>query len=138
MSTDIKLVGNLTADPEIKFGQNGKAWARFTVVTNARVLNKETNKWEDRDPTFWDCVAFDKIAENLAESAAKGTRVIVLGTVKQESYDTREGEKRTVMRVNAQEIGVSLKFGPTKAGTPLARPQAQPTGGGDPWGAPPF
>jgi len=134
--TDITLVGNLTAAPEIKFAKSGNAWARFTVVTSDRVKDKETDKWEDKNPTFWRCVAFGKLAEHLADSLEKGARVIVLGKVHEESYKDKEGNERREMRVTVDEIAASLKFGALKPGTPAARPQAAPAD--DPWGPPPF
>jgi single-strand DNA-binding protein len=132
--TDITLIGNLTAAPEIKFAQSGKAWARFTIVTSDRVHDKEKNTWSDGEPTFWRCVAFGKTAENMADSLDKGARVVALGRVKEESYKAQDGTDRKEMRVTVDEIAVSLKFGPVKAGTPAARPQAAPSD--DPWGVP--
>jgi len=132
--TDITITGNLAGDPDLKFSQNGKAWARFTVVANDRVFDKNTNAWVDRDPTFWRCTAFGKTAENLAEGASKGTRIVVLGKVKSESYKDKEGNDVTEMRVTADEVAVSLKFGAPK-GAATGRPQAAPD---DPWGTPPF
>lgn len=134
--TDITLVGNLTAAPEIKFAASGSAWARFTVVTSRRILDKEKNTWSDADPTFWRCVAFGKLAENLADSLEKGARVIALGRVHEEAYKAQDGTDRREMRVTVDEIAASLKFGPLKTGTPAARPQAAPSD--DPWGVPPF
>lgn len=133
--TEIVLTGNLTGTPELKFAQSGKAWARFTVVTNERTFDKEQNKWVDKNPTFWRCVAFGKDAENVAESADKGTRLIVLGKVHEEAYKAQDGTDRREMRVTVEEVGVSLKFGPTKTGTAA---KAAPTSESDPWGAPPF
>lgn len=133
--TDIVITGNLTAAPDLKFGQSGKAWARFTVVANDRTFDKDQNKWVDKNPTFWRCVAFGKDAENLAESADKGTRVIVLGKVYEESYKAQDGTDKREMRVTAEEVGVSLKFGSVKAGGAAAKPQNAPSAE-DPWGVP--
>lgn len=133
--TDITITGNLAGDPELKFSQNGKAWARFTVVANDRVFDKNTNAWVDRDPTYWRCVAFGKVAENLAESATKGTRLLVQGKVKEESYKDREGKDAKEMRVTVEEAALSLKFSAFKAGAGKAAAQAA---GDDPWGTPPF
>lgn len=134
MSTEVKLVGNIAGDPELKFAQSGTAWIRFTVVTSARFFNKETQKWEDKDTTFWRCVAFGKLAEHMGDSVSKGDRVVVLGMAKEERYKGQDGSEQKETRVTADEVAVSLKFGPIKAGTPAARPQANPVS--DPWGTP--
>lgn len=106
----INVTGVLTANPELRFTQSGAAVASFTVVCQPRRMNRQTNEWEDGDATFLRCSVWRQLAENVAESLAKGDRVMVQGLLKQRSYDTSEGEKRTVMEVAADEVGPSLKW----------------------------
>lgn len=108
----INATGVLTAAPELRFTQSGAAVASFTVVCQPRRLNRETQQWEDGDATFLRCSVWRQLAENIAESLEKGDRVMVQGVLKQRSYDTNEGEKRTVMEVTADEVGPSLKWKP--------------------------
>ena len=93
----VTVVGNLTNDPELRFTPSGAAVASFTVASSPRVLDKATNEWKDGDPVYMRCSVWRQYAENVAESLAKGTRVIVTGRLRQRSYETREGEKRTVV-----------------------------------------
>lgn len=135
MSAPITLTGNLTGDPELKFSNSGKAWVRFSIVTNARVFDKDTQKWVEKDPTFWNCTAFGKTAENFVESASKGTRVVLIGTVKSEKFTGKDGMERTDMRVLADELAVSVKFTSTKPATAKQAPRSDGWGGED---EPPF
>lgn len=115
MSTPVTLIGRIGQDPELKFGNNGKAIARFSVVTSRRVLNKDTNQWSDEDVTWWNCTAFGPLAENIAESIEKGCAVIVTGRAHTESWnDKTSGEKRTAMKVIADEVAPSLRFATAK------------------------
>lgn len=115
MSTPVTLTGRIGQDPELKFGNNGKAIARFSVVTSRRVLDKATNEWSDADVTWWNCTAFGPLAENLAESLEKGCAVIVTGRAHNESWnDKNTGEKRTAMKVIADEVAPSLRFATAK------------------------
>ena len=93
----ITVVGNLTNDPELRFTPSGAAVASFTIASNSRYLDKNTNEWKDGDPVYMRCSVWRQYAENVAESLTKGTRVIATGRLKQRSYETREGEKRTVL-----------------------------------------
>ena len=128
MSTPITLTGRIGQDPELKFGNNGKAIARFSVVTSRRVLDKTTNEWSDEDTTWWNCTAFGPLAENLAESLEKGCAVIVTGRAHSESWqDKNSGEKRTAMKVIADEVAPSLRFATAK----VARAQRNEGGGGN-------
>jgi single-strand DNA-binding protein len=104
------LAGNLTADPELRFTPSGAAVASFTVAHTPRFLNRTTNEWEDGDALFMRCNVWRQQAENLAESLQRGMRVIVTGNLKQRSFETREGEKRTVIELDVQEVAASLKF----------------------------
>lgn len=108
--TQITVVGNLTSDPELKFLQSGNAVANFTVANTPRSFNKETQQWEDGEALFLRCSVWRQLAENVAESLSKGMRVIVQGNLKQRSYQTKEGEKRTSYELDVQEVGPSLAW----------------------------
>jgi single-strand DNA-binding protein len=108
--TSITVVGNLTADPEFRITLAGVAVAVFTVASTPRALDRTTNEWRDRDTLFLRCSIFRQAAENVAESLSKGTRVIVRGRLRQRSFETREGERRTVVELDVDEIGPSLRF----------------------------
>ena len=103
--TPITLIGNLTADPELRFTPNGAAVANFTAASTPRTFDRQTNEWRDGDSMFINCSVWRQYAENVAESLSKGTRVIVSGRLKARSYETREGEKRTVFEVDVDEVG---------------------------------
>lgn len=111
---EITIVGTLTADPEMRFVPSGAGVANFTVASNNRVLNKATNTWEDRDATFLRCTVWRDVAERVCESLRRGDRVIVTGSLKQNNYETAEGEKRTSFDVDVREIGPSLKWASVK------------------------
>jgi single-strand DNA-binding protein len=108
--TVITVVGNLTNDPELRFTPSGQAVASFTVASTPRTLDKQSNEWKDGDPLFLRCTVWRQAAENVAESLQKGTRVIVQGRLKQRSFETREGEKRTVVELDADEVAPSLRY----------------------------
>ena len=110
MSTPVTLRGRLTRDPELRYSANGKPVVKFAVVTSRRFKNQETSEWEDRDTTFWDCVAFGELADNAAESLEKGTAVIVTGNASQEEWTTKDGEKRRSMKVVVEDVAPSLRF----------------------------
>lgn len=112
--TRITVVGNLTDSPELRFTSNGVAVAKFRIASTARVLDKASGEWKDSDPLFLACSVWRQAAENVAESLDRGNRVIVTGVLKQRSYETREGEKRTVIELDVEEIGPSLKFATAK------------------------
>lgn len=111
---NVTVVGNLTNDPELRFTPSGAAVASFTVATSSRLLDKTTNEWKDGDPTYLRCSVWRQYAENVAESLTKGTRVIVSGKLKQRSFETREGEKRTVMEVEVEDVGPALRYATAK------------------------
>lgn len=110
----VTVVGNLTNDPELRFTPSGAAVASFTVASSSRYLDKATNEWKDGEPTYLRCSVWRQYAENIAESLTKGTRVIVTGRLKQRSYETREGEKRTVMEVEVDDVGPALRYATAK------------------------
>jgi single-strand DNA-binding protein len=112
--TVITVVGNLTDDPELRFTSSGAAVANFTVASTPRFFDKQTNDWKDGDALFLRCSVWRQAAENVAESLTKGARVIVQGRLKQRSYETREGEKRTVYELDVDEVGPSLRYATTK------------------------
>jgi single-strand DNA-binding protein len=141
--TVITVIGNLTGDPELRFTPSGAAVASFTVASTPRTLDKATNEWKDGEALFLRCSIWRQAAENVAESLQKGMRVIVSGRLQQRSYDTKEGEKRTVIELQVDEIGPSLKYATAKVnrttrGGGNGGFGGSPSGGGsapadDPW-----
>jgi single-strand DNA-binding protein len=151
--TILTVVGNLTADPELRFTPSGAAVANFTVASTPRIFDRQSNEWKDGDALFMRCSIWREAAENVAESLTRGSRVIVQGRLKQRSYETREGEKRTVVELEVDEIGPSLRYATAKVnkasrsgggggggfgsggGAPRAAASDQPKD--DPWGSAP-
>ena len=107
--TNITMIGNLVNDPELRFTPSGAAVAKFTVASTPRYLDKATNEWKDGDSLFLSCQIWRQAAENVAESLTRGMRVIVSGRLQPRSYETKEGEKRTVFEVEVDEVGPSLR-----------------------------
>ncbi len=142
--TPITIVGNLTNDPELRFTPSGAAVASFTVASTPRFLDKATNEWKDGDALFLRCSLWRQAAENAAESLQRGARVIVTGRLKQRSFETKEGEKRTVVEVDVDEIGPSLKYATAKVNKTSRGGGSGGGGGGggfgggadDPWSTP--
>jgi single-strand DNA-binding protein len=145
---NITVVGNLTDDPELRFTPSGAAVANFTVASTPRFLDKATNEWKDGDALFLRCSVWRQAAEHVAESLQRGGRVIVTGRLRQRSYETKEGEKRTVVELEVDEIGPSLRFATAKV-TKAARGGggssygggsqgggSSAPGGDDPWASP--
>ena len=136
--TPITVVGNLTADPELRFTPSGAAVANFTVASTPRTFDKQSNEWKDGEALFLNCSVWRQAAENAAESLQRGMRVVVQGRLKARSYETREGEKRTVFEIDVDEVGPSLKYATAKV-TKTTRSGGQGGGGGfsgggdDPW-----
>ncbi len=122
--TVITVIGNLTGDPELRFTPSGAAVANFTVASTPRTFDRQSNEWKDGDTLFLRCSIWREAAENVAESLTKGTRVIVTGRLVQRSYETREGEKRTVYELQVDEVGPSLRYASAKV------TRAQRSGGG--------
>jgi single-strand DNA-binding protein len=112
--TVITLVGNLVDDPELRFTPSGAAVAKFRMASTPRYLDKQTNEWKDGESLFLTCNVWRQAAENVAESLQRGMRVIVQGRLKQRSYETKEGEKRTVYEVEVDEVGPSLRSATAK------------------------
>jgi len=107
--TVITIVGNVVADPELSFGQSGTARCNFRVASTPRTMDRNTGQWKDGEALFLTCTAWREMAENIAESISKGARVIVQGRLGQRSYETKQGEKRTVFEVQVDDIGPSLR-----------------------------
>ncbi|BBY33646.1 single-stranded DNA-binding protein [Mycolicibacter minnesotensis] len=153
--TTITVVGNLTADPDLRFTPSGAAVANFTVASTPRVFDRQSNEWKDGDALFLRCNIWREAAENVAESLTRGSRVIVTGRLRQRSFETREGEKRTVYEVEVDEVGPSLRYATAKinkvsrggggggfgggGGASASGAQSGPSGppAEDPWGSAP-
>ena len=141
--TVITVVGNLVDDPELRFTPSGAAVANFRIASTPRSFNRQTNEWEDGEALFLSCSVWRQAAENVAESLTRGMRVVVQGRLKARSYETREGEKRTVFEIEVEEVGPSLKFATAKV-TRATRGSGgggygggqQAGGGDDPWATP--
>jgi single-strand DNA-binding protein len=112
--TVITLIGNLVDDPELRFTPSGAAVASFRIASTPRTYDKASGEWKDGETLFLTCSAWRQLGENVAESLTRGTRVIVQGRLKQRSYETREGEKRTVFEVDVDEVGPSLRSATAK------------------------
>lgn len=125
--TTITLIGNLTADPDLRFTPSGAAVASFTVASTPRTFDRQANEWKDGEAMFLTCSVWRQAAENVAESLQKGMRVIVHGRLKSRSYETREGEKRTVFEVDVDEVGPALRYATAK----VTRTQGGGNGGGN-------
>ena len=133
--TPITLIGNVVGDPELRFTPSGAAVANFRVASTPRNFNKDTGQYEDGEALFLTCNVWRQAAENVAESLTKGMRVIVNGRLKQRSYQTKEGEQRTVFEVEVDEVGPSLKFAsatvnrsPAQGGQSFGQQRQQPQG----------
>jgi single-strand DNA-binding protein len=112
--TVITIIGNITGDPELRFTPSGAAVANFTVASTPRAFDRQSNEWKDGETLFMRCSVWRDAAENVAESLNRGTRVIVSGRLKSRSYETKEGEKRTVIEMEVDEVGPSLRYASAK------------------------
>ena len=143
--TIITVIGNLTADPELRFTQNGVAVANFTIASTPRTFDRASNEWKDGEPLFLRASVWREFAEHVAGSLTKGARVIATGRLRQRSYETKEGEKRTSIELEVDEIGPSLRYatasitraagGSGGGSSSSSSDWSQPTGG-DQWGTP--
>ena len=155
--TTITVIGNLTNDPELRFTPNGSAVANFTIASTPRTFDRQANEWKDGETLFLRASVWREAAENVAESLTKGMRVVAEGRLKSRSYETKEGEKRTVIELEVDEIGPSLKYASAKVtrtqrgdntnkggnsgwggkqeSTPAADPWGAPASGNTGWGA---
>ena len=146
--TVITVVGNLTADPELRFTPSGAAVANFTVASTPRTFDRQSGEWKDGDALFMRCNVWRQAAENVAESLTRGMRVMVSGRLRQRSFETREGEKRTVVELEVDEVGPSLRYATAKVNKVSRGSGGGGYGGGgsggggggpadDPWGSAP-
>ena len=150
--TVITVIGNLVDDPELRFTPSGAAVANFRIASTPRTFDRQSNEWKDGETLWLGCSVWRQAAENVAESLTKGTRVIVPGRLKSRSYETREGEKRTVFEIDVDEVGPSLRSATAKVNRAsrsggqgggfggssgsYGGQGGQPSGGDDPWSAP--
>lgn len=125
--TPITVIGNLTADPELRFTPNGVPVANFTVASTPRTFDRQTNEWRDGEAMFLNCSVWRQFAENVAESLSKGMRVVVSGNLRARSYEDRDGNRRTSYEIDVNEVGPSLRFASAKVS------RNQSSGGGN-WG----
>jgi single-strand DNA-binding protein len=109
MTNSITITGNLTADPELRHTPSGQAVANFTIADTPRTFNRQTNEWVDGETVFLPCAVWREYAENVVASLTKGARVTAAGKLKSRSFETKEGEKRTVLELDVEEIGPALK-----------------------------
>ena len=141
--TTITIIGNLVSDPELRYTPTGQAVATFRVASTPRYMDRTTNEWKDGDSLFLSCNVWRQAAENVAESLQRGMRVIVSGRLRQRSYETKEGEKRTVYEIEVDEVGPSLRNASAKVVRSSRATGGQGSGGGygsssgrandDPW-----
>ncbi len=131
--TTITVIGNLTADPELRFTPSGAAVANFTVASTPRTFDREANEWKDGETLFLNCSIWRQAAENVAETLTKGTRVIVNGRLKSRSYEDREGNRRTVFEIDVDEVGPSLRYATAKVTRTSSGGGGWQGGSGDGW-----
>lgn len=138
--TTLTIVGNLTADPELRFTPNGVALAKFTVASTPRMFDKATGQWKDGDPLFMYCSAWRDLGENIAESLTRGSRVVVTGRLRLSKWQTPDGEQRSAMQLDVEDIGASLRYATAKV-TKMTRTSGNganaangvPSADADPW-----
>ncbi|MCI2421147.1 single-stranded DNA-binding protein [Saccharopolyspora sp. K220] len=136
--TVITIVGNLTADPELRFTPSGAAVANFTVASTPRVFDRQSGEWKDQEALFLRCSIWRQAAENVAESLVRGSRVLVTGRLKQRSFETKEGERRTVVELDVDEIGPSLRYATAKVNKATRNTSGGSSASADePWGSAP-
>jgi single-strand DNA-binding protein len=135
--TTITIVGNLTADPEVRFTESGTAVASFTIASTPRTFDKNSGTWKDGAALFMRCSAWRDLGEHVGDSLTKGQRVIATGRLKQRSYEDREGVKRTVVELDVEEVGPSLRFATAKAVKATRTGSTSVSQGeADPWATP--
>ncbi|MCQ4212370.1 single-stranded DNA-binding protein [Streptomyces longispororuber] len=130
--TPITVIGNLTADPELKFTEGGAALAKFTIAATPRVFDRESSQWKDGTATFFRCAAWRQLAEHAADSLTKGARVVAHGRIRQHDWQTDQGENRSMLVLEIDEIGASVRF--TTVTINAKRPtKSAPPAGDNPW-----
>lgn len=130
--TPITVIGNLTADPEVQFTTTGSALVKFTVASTPRTFDKDSGQWKDGTSTFFRCAAWRSLAEHVAESLTKGSRVVAVGRIRQHNWQTPEGENRSMLAVEVDDIGASLRFTTVTVDAKRPAPATAPSGN-DPW-----
>ncbi|MGW2961216.1 single-stranded DNA-binding protein [Streptomyces sp. NPDC001220] len=130
--TPITLVGNLTDDPELKFTEGGAALAKFTIAVTPRSFDRTTSQWKDGTTAFYRCAAWRTLAEHVAESMSKGSRVVATGRMRQHDWTNEQGEKRSMLAVEVDDIGASVRFTTVTVNAKRGG-QSGPAGDGDPW-----
>ncbi|GAB3151871.1 single-stranded DNA-binding protein [Amycolatopsis sp. NPDC004378] len=128
--TLVTVVGNLTTDPELRFTPSGAAVANFTVASTPRTFDRDSGAWRDGEPMFLRCSVWRQYAENVAESLRRGAHVVVQGRLRQRSYDTKEGEKRTVTELDVDEVGPALRYATAQVTKAVRAVAGEP---GSPW-----
>lgn len=131
--TPITVVGNLTGDPELKFTNSGQPLARFTIASTPRVFDRETNRWKDGTATFFRCTAWRTLAEHIAESLSKGSHVVAFGRIRQHNWQTPEGENRSMLALEIDDIGASLRFTTVSIDDKRAKEARKAAPAADPW-----
>lgn len=129
----LTVTGNLVEDPELRFTPNGTPVIRFTIASTPRVFDREADAWRDGEPTFLDCTAWRQLAENLAVSARKGARLVVAGRLRTERWETAEGEKRSKVVMDAEEVAASMAFATLTITRTSRTVPPQATAPDDPW-----
>lgn len=132
----VTIVGNLTQDPEMRFTPNGVAMVKLSIAVNRRRFNRDSNTWEDGDASFFNATCWRDLAENVSESLRKGTRVVITGRLEQRSWETQEGDRRSIVEIQVDEIGPSLKWA-TASVTRIPRGGGWSGGGGQQASVPP-
>jgi len=134
--TPITVVGNLTADPELRYTQNGVAVANFTIASTPRTYDRQSGEWKDGEPLFMRASVWRDFAEHVANSLTKGARVVATGRLRQRSYETKEGEKRTTIEMEIDEIGPSLRYATAAVTKQSSGGQSRAVGSDDQWASP--
>ncbi|MEU9057015.1 single-stranded DNA-binding protein [Streptomyces sp. NPDC048384] len=131
--TPVTLVGNLTDDPELKFTEGGAALAKFTIAVTPRTFDRTANQWKDGTTAFYRCAAWRTLAEHIADSLKKGSRVVANGRMRQHDWQTPEGEKRSMLAVEIDDIGASVRFTTVTINAKRASGNGSAAASDDPW-----
>ena len=131
--TKLTIIGNLVADPEIRYTPGGDAVSNFTVASTPRLFNRQTSQYEDGNPLFMDCTVWRQQAENLVESATRGTRLVVTGRLVTSTWETREGDKRSKLKLEVDEIGLSVRYASATSNRAQRGSSGFKPPGNDPW-----
>ncbi|WP_328513607.1 single-stranded DNA-binding protein [Streptomyces mirabilis] len=129
--TPITVIGNLTSDPELKFTEGGAALAKFTIAATPRTYDKDSGQWKDGTATFFRCAAWRTLAEHIADSLTKGSRVVAFGRIRQHNWQTEQGENRSMLALEIDDIGASMRF--TTVAVNAKQPAQSGPSSDDPW-----